>query len=734
LIHETAHTKTGKTMTLLRDPTQLIGGALALILLAAAWLCIGCAHDGKVETAAAPPAAAESRAVASGKFRSVVLADLDQDGNIDLVAGGAAPAKLSIGYGDGNGRISDVHYLPVSGDVQSAAVGDVNGDRLLDVVFSIQQESSGILVWIQHPDRRWSQGSGPTAMNLYQGIAVADFNHDGFADVAAANATSASAGGVQVWFGDGRGNWPAQNGPTQIGMFMDVTTADFNHDGHPDLVASGWGIGGELRMWYGDGAGSWSAAPPLRSGSYYGVHAADIDGDGHQDILAGTYRSGVEVLFGHGDGRFAPVRKPRDWGSFWDVRVTDLDADGRVEILATSNDGNGISAWHLSDRKHWQIIGDRFPDTGTYFELAVGDLNRDGFEDVCAASFGEGVKFWHGRSETAYTGLTDVITGADRAGRGIAAPEVEENDVYTSASGFPEYKVGPGDILEITLWQAAEPQKEEVLVRPDGRISFGFVEDLTVRGLTPTQLDARLSELYREYVRNPRIDVMVKVYNSKFAALTGAVGGGIRTSSSGAGSGKYPLDGKVRLLELLARAGGPNRDANLREVRVRRKNGETFALNLYRAIYQGDPSQNIILNDGDWIYFTTLILDANRVFVFGEVASPGVIKLAESNMQLFDAIAEAGGPTVFAVKRQTKIVRGSVTRPEIIDVDLKKLLEEGDQTQNVALNSGDFIYVPRGFMGDVNIFWKRVKPLFEMVIAPARTVNEWDEALDTLER
>jgi len=48
------------------------------------------------------------------------------------------------------------------------------------------------------------------------------------------------------------------------------------------------------------------------------------------------------------------------------------------------------------------------------------------------------------------------------------------------------------------------------------------------------------------------------------------------------------------------------------------------------------------------------------------------------------------------------------------------------------LVSGDLIYVPRSVFGDVNVFWQRVKPLFEMVSAPARIVNEWDEALDTL--
>jgi protein involved in polysaccharide export with SLBB domain len=193
------------------------------------------------------------------------------------------------------------------------------------------------------------------------------------------------------------------------------------------------------------------------------------------------------------------------------------------------------------------------------------------------------------------------------------------------------------------------------------------------------------------------------------------------------------LTGKTSLLEMLSRAGGPTRDANLREVRVRRKNGENFALNLYQGIYQGDTGQDIILDDGDLIFIPTLILDANRVYVFGEVEKPGVVKLTEANMDLFDAIAEAGGPTVFAVRQQTRIVRGDVTRPEIIPVDLKKLLEEGDQSQNVALNNGDFIYVPRSFFGDVNIFWQRIRPFYEIIIAPARTVNEWDDAIQTAE-
>jgi polysaccharide export outer membrane protein len=701
-----------------------------LAAAAAAFVSTGCAPARNTQETPDSAPIRESRPISSGKYRTVKLADLDNDGHLDVVAGGAGPSPLSVGYGDGEGRLAGTRYLPVSGDVQSIAVADVDGDGLQDIVFSIQQEAAGIVVWLGLPGRTWKAGNGPVAMNRYQGVETADINSDGRMDIVAANATAVDSGGIQVWLGDGRGDWPSQTGPTTTGIYMDVAVADVNGDDLPDIAGAGWGVDGELRIWFGDGSGGWSAAPAMARGSFYGVRFQDVDGDGHLDLLAAAYRSGVAVYFGDGLGHFTEMKPPQDWGSFWDVLVTDLDNDGVPDLLAASNDGHGVAAWRYDDRKRWIALSGRFPQTGSYFELTSGDLNGDGQADICAASFGEGIKFWHGREEAAYSALIPSEVPADAHREHAVIPVTDENEVYTTASGFPEYKIGAGDTLLISVWQGVEAKTQEVVVRPDGRVSFGFVQDLAVLGMTPTQLDEHLTAIYREYVREPRIDVMVKEYNSKFVSLTGAVGWGVRTAGAGNGAGIYPLTGRVSLLEMLSLAGGPTRDANLREVRVRRRNGETFALNLYRAIYQGDPAQNIILDDGDLIFIPTLVVDATRVYVFGEVTKPGAIKLTESNMRLFDAISEAGGPTVFAVKREAKIVRGDVNHPEIIPVDLKKLLEEGDQTQNVALNSGDFIYLPRSVFGDVNLFWQRIKPLFELVTAPARTYNEWNNAVD----
>jgi protein involved in polysaccharide export with SLBB domain len=704
------------------------------IYFAVVLLFLGCSQNKSYEpqTDRQPVSYGERRPVSSGKYRAVALADLDNDGNLDVVAGGSSPEALTISYGDGLGGMSSPQFLYQKGEVQSIAIADVNEDGLMDLALSAQRGVAGIRIWQNRSRQKWIKTIGPIEINNYQGIASGDVNADGHLDIAAANATSDTQGGIQVWLGDGNGNWPIETGPTITGKYMDVALADLNEDGILDLAAAGWGIYGALRIWLGDGLGNWSSTPPLNKGSYYGLNIGDLDRDGHMDILAATYRSGVHIFLGDGTGAFVKAVSPQEEGSFWDIVPVDLDGDGALDLMASSLDSNGIKAWRNEGPNSWVEIQSRFPSSGSYYGLALADLNQDGYDDICAASLGEGLKFWKGRGDSAVgylSGKRKPLTAPDEK---VVIEAIEENSVYTIASGFPEYKIDPGDVLEITLWQGTKAIKELVSIRPDGRISFAFVEDLYVKGLTPSQLDDLLTRYFQEFVKHPRIDVVVKEYNSKFVTITGEIQGGVRTGPGTAGAGEYELSGKVSLLEMVSKAGGPTPDANLRNVRVRRKSGQTISRDLNRAIFQGDPSQDIILDAGDLVFIPTLSAEANRVYVFGEVKDPGLHTFTGSKMRIFDAISKAGGPTVFATEESTKIVRGDVTHPEIISVDLKKLIVQGDQTQNVLLASGDLVYVPRRFWGDVNIFWQRIKPLFELIIAPARIVNEYDDALDTL--
>ena len=87
--------------------------------------------------------------------------------------------------------------------------------------------------------------------------------------------------------------------------------------------------------------------------------------------------------------------------------------------------------------------------------------------------------------------------------------------------------------------------------RSQRRLSFGFVEDLYVNGLTLSQLDNLLTKHIKKYLRKPRLDVIVKEYNSKSITLLGAIQ---YRSEGNTGPGKYTLRGKTALLEI--RAGG----------------------------------------------------------------------------------------------------------------------------------------------------------------------------------
>ncbi|MEW6670474.1 MAG: FG-GAP-like repeat-containing protein [Thermodesulfobacteriota bacterium] len=662
----------------------------------------------------------------SGKYRAIALADLNNDGRLDIAGGSTIPGTVAIWYGDGRGGLSEPEFLPFRGDVRSLAVADIDRDGMADIICTAQRESTGILLWLNRGKGKWERGASPVESGNYEGVVLADVNADGLPDIVAANATSDDQGGIQVWFGDGKGNWIAESGPTVKGVYMDVAVGDFDRDGALDLIGAGWGTYGGLRVWFGDGTGGWSPASELEKGSFYGLTLADVNADGNPDILATTYRGGIRIYLNTGNGSFYRDKSPVNSGSFWKAIPIAVDNGATRGLLASSLDAEGLMVWHKKGEADWMQVSGQFPSAGNYYGMVTGDLNGDGRDDLCAASYGQGIKVWLGKGgDVAQT--TRKSKGKEAPSSGSFSGELEpmENSVYKIVSDIPEYKIGPGDVIEITLWRGIEKTAEEVTVRPKGTISFGFVEDLDINGLTPSQLDTLLTARLGEFIRQPRIDITVKKFDSKFVTLMGAIAESAHRKS---GPGKYELTGKTSVMEMITKVGGPTVDANLNEVSVRRKSGLSIKVDFYKILTQKDLSQNIILDDGDLVFIPTLSKEANRIYVFGEVEKPGVYPFSGTHLSVFDAISLAGGVTVFAKENSTKVVRGDITRPEVLSVNLGNLLEQGDQTQNVALVNKDLVYVPRSFVGDVNRFVKQITPLMRLIIYPAQVINEFGTA------
>lgn len=315
----------------------------------------------------------------------------------------------------------------------------------------------------------------------------------------------------------------------------------------------------------------------------------------------------------------------------------------------------------------------------------------------------------------------DGRTGPDESI--VRLSQVVENSVFTEKRGVPEYKIGPGDVLTITLWDQSKPVPFVTTVRPDGKISYSYMDDISVSGHTCHEVDDILSTALKRYIRNPRIDVVVTEYKSKSALLFGQIN---KLQTGISGPGKYPLTGKTRILDLIVMAGGPIigeefANADLRRVEIVRK-GQTYTVNLYNTMFKGDVSQNIVIDDGDIVTVPELPTYGERVYVFGEVNNQGIYRLKDA-YDLLAVISKAGGTTRVAVDSDVKIIRGyeeNRDQPIILSANLDEILKKGDIAQNVSLQNGDVVYVPRTVIGDINEFIVNTTPLLDYLLYPDR--------------
>src|SRR5205085_4117247 len=139
----------------------------------------------------------------------------------------------------------------------------------------------------------------------------------------------------------------------------------------------------------------------------------------------------------------------------------------------------------------------------------------------------------------------------------IAAPvapavAVASNDERKRAPADDSYRIGPGDVLEVRVFNRPQLSRDSVRVDQRGAITMPMIdEQITAVCLTEAELAAEIAKLYLKYQRNPHVDVFIKEFNSRPVAVMGAV----------EKPGQFQLQRRARLLELLSLAGGPSERA-----------------------------------------------------------------------------------------------------------------------------------------------------------------------------
>ena len=173
-----------------------------------------------------------------------------------------------------------------------------------------------------------------------------------------------------------------------------------------------------------------------------------------------------------------------------------------------------------------------------------------------------------------------------------AEPAARAGDAVVVSPGEDgDYKIGPEDVLDISVWKNQELSRT-VPVRPDGKVSLPLVNDIQAAGLTPSRLRQELTRRLSEYVPSPEVAVIVREVHSAKVSVVGSV----------KSPGRYEMRSPATVLELIALAQGFTDFASRDRIVVLRQNGTPARITFnYRKITDGTEQDNFLVQPGDII-------------------------------------------------------------------------------------------------------------------------------------
>lgn len=252
----------------------------------------------------------------------------------------------------------------------------------------------------------------------------------------------------------------------------------------------------------------------------------------------------------------------------------------------------------------------------------------------------------------------------------------------------PAYTIGPMDVLLINVIGVPE-LNTSVRVSETGAITLPLLGTFEVTGLSPHGLEVKLIGLLeKNYLNKAYVSVAIKEYNSRQAAVIGAV----------SKSGSYPLIGQKNLMHLLAEAGWVTKEASgLIQLIRRDSKGKRTVTKVYLTdlLSTDNAESNPLIKPGDLILvMQQLLID---VYIFGEVNRPGIISMnSGTEMTMLKAIAQAGGFGDRARKSRITVRRTVNGKTVKIRVNVKKILK--GKIADFQLKDNDIIFVPESLL------------------------------------
>lgn len=230
-----------------------------------------------------------------------------------------------------------------------------------------------------------------------------------------------------------------------------------------------------------------------------------------------------------------------------------------------------------------------------------------------------------------------------------------------------ESVLGPGDTLRIFVYGHPD-MTTETKVSEVGKITFPLVGEVLVDGLTPADAERKIANLLesRDILRKPQVMVVTTSMQSQMVSVLGNV----------RNQGRYPIEGRRSLTEILAMAGGIVPEGG-ELITLIRSDGKKFVkevIDVLEMVRTGDLSRDVDVRSDDLIY----VERAHRFYIYGEVQRAGAYRL-ERNMTVIQALSVGGGLTQRGTERGLRIQRRDTEgNLQILDAKSSDLVQPDD--------------------------------------------------------
>jgi len=418
-------------------------------------------------------------------YVDIVTGDLDHDGVIDV---GVSSGGFGIFLGDGTGRLVRAQeYAFISGGGSGLDLADLNADDAIDVVV-------GGTAYLGNGFGGFEQGRSVSLDNaLPEALAIADFDSDGASDWVVADRQN---GTLVVVFGNGRGGVAGTRSITVGGEPRALAAADFDADSRADIAVA-YVAGGNVAILPGDGQGDFGSAVNLPvPGSTYAIAAGDFDGDGHHDLAIADNAGDAVTIVRHAlDAGSRVIDRVAVGDGPRALAIGDLEGNGTADLVVANADGNSVTV----------LLGD---GEGTFTQaepigvgeeptaIALGDFDGDTALDLATVNSGDrslSLRYGNGTGEFARASEHSLAEGSYRL-EGLVSADFNADgtaDLAVTDRGRLQLLLGTGEGLVLTRSPAIHPPNRVAACDLDG----DDLPDLITTGVSPPFVDLLANQL-----------------------------------------------------------------------------------------------------------------------------------------------------------------------------------------------------------------------------------------------